>query len=279
MTGPLSVHRSPLVVLALIAPVHLTAQVPPDLARERAQFSAWLQSAPLSPYAAVALQPVGSGVTLGSADADVVAPGLATARVVSIGSGLVLEQGGSRQPIGRGRPFTLGRHTLLAYGDQSRVTLAVFGPVRDSREPAYFPYDSSWAALGGLLPPERRDPFRVLGLDGLETIVTEAGFFDVTRNGVTTRLRVYRFGEPGSEEAELQIFFRDGTNGRGTYPAGRFVELIPAGQGRYLLDFNRARNPFCAYRSVYPCPAPWPGNGLPVAVTAGEQYHAESGKP
>ena len=59
----------------------------------------------------------------------------------------------------------------------------------------------------------------------------------------------------------------------GTYPAGRFVALTPAGGGRYRLDFNRARNPFCAYSSAYACPAPWRGNALPARIAAGEQYH------
>ena len=50
------------------------------------------------------------------------------------------------------------------------------------------------------------------------------------------------------------------------------MALAPAAAGRYRLDFNRARNPFCAYSSAYPCPAPWPGNTVPASVTAGERY-------
>jgi uncharacterized protein (DUF1684 family) len=83
---------------------------------------------------------------------------------------------------------------------------------------------------------------------------------------------VLRILTPGSDESELMIYFRDGSNAAGTYPAGRFVELIPAGAGRYRLDFNRARNPYCAYNTAYPCPAPWRGNTIPVPVRAGEKY-------
>ena len=77
---------------------------------------------------------------------------------------------------------------------------------------------------------------------------------------------------PNADESELEIFFRDGTNGRGSYPAGRFVSLVPAGDGQYRLDFNRARNPFCAYSSAYACPAPWRGNTIAADVSAGERY-------
>jgi uncharacterized protein (DUF1684 family) len=83
---------------------------------------------------------------------------------------------------------------------------------------------------------------------------------------------VRRIPTPRTEESELEIYFRDGTNGRGTYPAGRFVTLVPEVDGRYRLDFNRARNPFCAYSTAYPCPAPWPGNTVPAPVRAGERY-------
>ena len=86
-------------------------------------------------------------------------------------------------------------------------------------------------------------------------------------------LRVRRFPGASDDEAELEIYFRDGTSGQGSYPAGRFVSLDPIGGGRYRLDFNRARNPFCAYSSVYPCPAPWPGNTIAGRIEAGERYH------
>ena len=62
------------------------------------------------------------------------------------------------------------------------------------------------------------------------------------------------------------------TNGEGTYPAGRFVTLDPLADGRFRLDFNRARNPFCAYSSAYPCPVPWTGNRIEARIEAGEQY-------
>jgi uncharacterized protein len=99
----------------------------------------------------------------------------------------------------------------------------------------------------------------------------EAGTVDISAGGAATRLTVRRI--PGEDdESDLEIYFRDPTNGRGSYPAGRFVSLTPLPDGRYRIDFNRARNPFCAYSSVYACPAPWPGNSLPAPVTAGERY-------
>ena len=151
---------------------------------------------------------------------------------------------------------------------------ASFGTVRGATPPQFFAYAPSVRFAVRLEPPERRGRFRVLGLDGAETEANEAGMVSVTMAGATTRLRVYRLGAADDDEAPLFIYFRDATNARETYPAGRFVELLPSADGGYELDFNRARNPYCAYSSVFPCPAPWPGNRLAAAVTAGEQYHA-----
>ena len=102
---------------------------------------------------------------------------------------------------------------------------------------------------------------RVLGVDGVEVEAAEAGSVVVPIGGERVRLRVRRLPTAGGEESELEVFFRDGTNGRGTYPAGRFVALVPERPGRYRLDFNRARNPFCAYSSAYPVPRR--GGGIP----------------
>jgi uncharacterized protein (DUF1684 family) len=140
------------------------------------------------------------------------------------------------------------------------------------KPPSYYAVAPGLSFIVPLEAPERRGVFRTLGPDGLETETGEAGFVTLPLPGSTVRLRVYHMGGSEDEEAELLIFFRDATNGRGSYPAGRFVTLEPVGMGRYRIDLNRARNPFCAYNTVYPCPPPWPGNTIPAEIPAGEQY-------
>jgi uncharacterized protein (DUF1684 family) len=125
---------------------------------------------------------------------------------------------------------------------------------------------------GPLAPAERAGRVHVLGVDGIEVEAAEAGSVLVPVGGERVRLRVLRLPLAGGEESELEIYFRDGTNGHGSYPAGRFVALVPESDGRYRLDFNRARNPFCAYSSAYPCPAPWRGNTIAAPIAAGERY-------
>jgi uncharacterized protein (DUF1684 family) len=49
------------------------------------------------------------------------------------------------------------------------------------------------------------------------------------------------------------------------------VEAEALGNGRYLLDFNRAYNPYCAYNDDWRCPLPPTENWLTVAIRAGEK--------
>lgn len=258
--------------LALGAAGVLAAQIPSDLARERTDYAGWLATAPTSPLAAVAQQPIGSGLRLGPPDADVPLDGVPEHRITQRGGAVTLEGSGARRPVPRGAPVRLGRYTLLADGPAGRAVLTVFGPTRADRRPAFYEYTPSLVFTGPLTPAEHAGTVRVLGVDGIEVEAAEAGSVVVPAGGARVRLRVRRLPTGGGEESELEIYFRDGTNGHGSYPAGRFVALVPDGTGRYRLDFNRARNPFCAYSSAYPCPAPWPGNTIAAPVAAGERY-------
>lgn len=75
------------------------------------------------------------------------------------------------------------------------------------------------------------------------------------------------------EEGKLFILFADDTNGKNTYPSGRFMYAdMPDETGFTILDFNKAFNPPCAFTPFATCPLPPPENRLKLAVTAGEQY-------
>ncbi len=266
-----------LVLVALCGSVPLAAQVPRSLARDRTEFAEWLRSAPTSPFAAIALQRIGPGVTLGPAGNDVVLEQVPQVRVAEAGGRVTLDSAGSVRVLARNRVASLGAYRLLVTGPSGRTTLTVFGPPQDVKAPAYFPWLPVAVDTVDLVPPVARHSVMLLAPEGSDVEADEAGTVTVNRFGTPVSLRVRRFPGASEDESELEIYFRDGTNGQGSYPAGRFVSLEPLGNGKYLLDFNRARNPFCAYRSVFPCPAPWSGNSLTARVEAGEMYSA--GKP
>jgi uncharacterized protein len=257
--------------VALATP--LVSQGPPaDLAGERAAFAEWLATAPNSPLAAVAQQAIGSGIRLGPADADVPLDGVAEHRVTERGGAVMLEGPGGSRALPAGRPAALGTYFVASGGVPGRHVLTVYGVKREDKSAEYFDYDPRLVFTGPMSPPERSGRVRVLAVDGVEVEAAEAGTVSVPIGGRTVRLRVRRIPTGVEDESELEIYFRDETNGKGTYPAGRFVSLVPLPDGRYRLDFNRARNPFCAYSSAFPCPAPWRGNTIDARVEAGERY-------
>jgi uncharacterized protein len=261
--------------LALVAAVlarSLAGQSPPaDLAGERAAHAEWLAAAPNSPLAAVAQQPIGPGIRLGPADADVPIEGVPEHRVTERGALVTLAGPGGSRTLPEGSPVAVGSYFVTSGGVPGRRVLTVYGPTRAAKGAEYYAYHRGLVYTGPLSPPARPGRVRVLALDGVEVEAAEAGTVSVPIGGRNVRLTVRRI-PTAEDESELEIYFRDDTNGEGTYPAGRFVALLPLPDGRYRLDFNRARNPFCAYSSAFPCPAPWRGNTIDAKVEAGERY-------
>ncbi len=88
-------------------------------------------------------------------------------------------------------------------------------------------------------------------------------------------LQVYRLldlpDRPGGEG--LFLPFKDETTGKESYAAGRYVDLEGPDGGPFVLDFNRAYNPSCAYGDPerFQCPVTPAENALPISVTAGER--------
>jgi uncharacterized protein (DUF1684 family) len=89
----------------------------------------------------------------------------------------------------------------------------------------------------------------------------------------------FRF-EVDEEQAELTIYqsqhgfflpFVDILAGKETYPAGRYLEPEPLPGGRFIVDFNIAYNPYCAYNEMWSCPITPAENRLKVAIRAGEK--------
>ena len=93
------------------------------------------------------------------------------------------------------------------------------------------------------------------------------------------RFGKFRFEVEG-QTAELTIYvnehgyflpFVDSLRVTETYPAGRYLEPEPLANGKFLVDFNLAYNPYCAYNEMFSCPLPPAENRLQVPIRAGEK--------
>lgn len=77
------------------------------------------------------------------------------------------------------------------------------------------------------------------------------------------------FKEP--DRGRFYLPFRDGTAGTETYAVGRYLDPQARPDGRLVVDFNFAYNPYCAYGDGWSCPIPPRENITPVRIEAGEK--------
>jgi uncharacterized protein len=91
------------------------------------------------------------------------------------------------------------------------------------------------------------------------------GRFRFTVDGQEADLTIY------SSDHDFFLPFADALAGKETYGAGRYLEPQSLGKGRYLIDFNYAYNPYCAYNERWSCPIPPAENRIKVPVRAGEK--------
>ena len=101
------------------------------------------------------------------------------------------------------------------------------------------------------------------------------GEFRFKLGGEEHRLHAYKHNQ---HEQRLFVPFRDATSSSETYGSGRYIDLDPERHGiggrRWVLDFNKAYNPFCAYSKAYTCPLTPPENWLDIPIEAGEKKYA-----
>jgi uncharacterized protein (DUF1684 family) len=128
----------------------------------------------------------------------------------------------------------------------------------------YFPEDAAYRFTITVDPDRAGHEEDVEMSDGSTSRLRRAGTVRFDVGGQRVGLVAYEQGD------ELFIPFRDATSGKETYGAGRYVEAEPLDGGRFVLDFNRAYNPYCAYNEVWRCPLPPTENWLAVPIRAGE---------
>jgi uncharacterized protein len=153
------------------------------------------------------------------------------------------------------------------------------------------------------IPPEQRASFAGVPLFdydpslrfAVQLIQAEPERYDIasSRDGTYSFTRFARAPlRIGGKDVELEVYwleaygggvfvpFRDGTSGKTTYGAGRYLLDTVKGSdlgevdGKLVLDFNFAYNPSCSYDPRWDCPLAPPPNWLTVPVEAGERYRA-----
>ncbi len=128
-----------------------------------------------------------------------------------------------------------------------------------------FPVDVRWRLTAHLEPGPAT--LTVPNVLGMEDASPSPGVLVFTIDD-----QEYRLTPTGDPGGNMFLVFGDDSNGKTTYPGGRFLSIeAPAEDGTVSLDFNRAYNPPCVFTPFATCPLPAMTNMLPVAVEAGEK--------
>ena len=140
----------------------------------------------------------------------------------------------------------------------------------------YYDADPQFVVRATLHRSENPPRFTITTTTGTTREAIKYGALRFRLLGKSYQLGVYKFTDKPKESRRDYLFvpFTDSTSGKETYGAGRYIDLEENDSDEYILDFNRAYNPYCAYNEDYSCPIPPRENRLSLTITAGEKiYH------
>jgi len=144
---------------------------------------------------------------------------------------------------------------------------------------AYWPADPEYCYEVELHRHDEKEIIDVEDTSGQQRHMWRWGEFRFQLGGQECALQAYK-DDP--DEQRLFVPFRDKTSGKESYGAGRYLDLAyesdRSPDGKWIVDFNRAYNPWCAYSDAYVCPFVPPENWLKPAVRAGEKSYPRHGK-
>jgi uncharacterized protein (DUF1684 family) len=275
----------------------LAAELRNEILKARAESEAWLRGAPTSYLATVARRDFAERTTLtvGRAEDNDVRLDAPTIqphhlRVTVVGDRFRVEaidpaarvsikDEETREATVEPSYIKVDRF-LLRLSHQHFPAIIVFDPqsprFRDYKGLAFFPVDLNYRFELPLESDPSPKAVVIMSTLGNQRRASRVGWFEFVVDGTRCRLEATRLLEPGVGEDSIMILFRDATSGSESYPLGRYVDVKRLANGRYLLDFNTAYNPACAFSDHYNCPIPPKGNTLNVAIRAGEKdshYH------
>ena len=128
----------------------------------------------------------------------------------------------------------------------------------------WFPVKEKYRVTAKFVPYQPPRMIAIPNILGDTDQESSPGYAVFTLDGQPLRL------DPVVEDDQLFFIFHDLTNGRETYPAGRFLYTDLPKNGEVVLDFNKAENPPCAFTAYATCPLPPKQNRLSFRIEAGE---------
>ena len=140
----------------------------------------------------------------------------------------------------------------------------------------YYEPDPAYYFVGQVEYYAQPESLEIITTAGQVRPARKVGQVEVPLPNGAQRLQVYQLlDEQPDERGFIGFFlpFKDLTSGKETYEAGRYLQLEGPPNGPFVLDFNKAANPWCAYGAPerYACPVTPQENRLDIEIKVGER--------
>ncbi len=140
----------------------------------------------------------------------------------------------------------------------------------------YFSFKKSWQVEAEYVPLEKEPVFQMPTYSGVTRDYRKFAAATFTHGQKKITVFLYQnmtlIRQPQYKDY-LFLPFKDDTNGAESYGGGRYmdVRISTVKDGKIILNFNKAYNPYCAYNEGFNCPIPPQENHLNLSIRAGER--------
>lgn len=145
----------------------------------------------------------------------------------------------------------------------------VDSPIKEKGTFDFFEPNEEWIVEADFIPSKENLDFSMDMTDSSKVSAKLAGEATFERGGKSFKVLIFE------EEANYLLPFTDNTNGKDTYGGGRYVNIAKddLNDDKISIDFNKARNFYCAYTETYICPIPPKENFINTQVNVGEKNY------
>ena len=149
---------------------------------------------------------------------------------------------------------------------------------KDIKHLDFYAIDSTYAVTGMITLTPDAIPFDMATSLGIIKRYVQYGTISFQLHDSTFTLSInqsMKLREQEEYKDYLFVPFNDNTNYTETYGGGRYMDFRMGEivEGKLLVDFNKAYNPYCAYSGGYACPVPPAENKLNTNIKAGEKQY------
>lgn len=163
-----------------------------------------------------------------------------------------------------------------SYADSTKSPLTE-ADLRVFKELDFFPINDKYIVKARFIRTKKEKVFKMKTSTSRLPEYKKYGELHFTIDGTKHQLNVYQSMDLiQKKEYKDYLFlpFSDLTNGKESYIGGRYVDIKIQDSDEWIIDFNKAYNPYCAYNHKYSCPIVPLENDLNAFILAGvKKFH------